>query len=356
MDARDGLDGLIGGAHSKATTKHGSTIERTGGFYGSGRRVSLDLSVVFNHVDGVIKDIEMREAVVETHGLIKGISQAVQDAKGIEVSQQLEIWLKDTIGTKKPLEPFEKFISYARTGASIAEMGLSIRTMLQQPMGITQTIALIGEKYSAIGTWQFMSSKKDSIDFVFNKSKFMKNRGATFNRDVKDARNMLGMSHLSDTAVKWSFMGIQMLDMAVSLPSWLGGYQKALDEGMTEQEAVDFADSVVARGQGSGLDIHLSQNQRGNVYKKMFTMFYTFFNSYYNVQTDMWKQTKFTNMDSLGRYVMNQVWVTLLPSLLIDAMFNGGPGDDEEIWEWGGKTIVGFGFGGVLGFAMPLIP
>ena len=144
-------------------------------------------------------------------------------------------------------------------------------------------------------------------------------------------------------------MGIQMLDMAVSLPSWLGGYQKALDEGMTEQEAVDFADSVVARGQGSGLDIHLSQNQRGGVYKKMFTMFYTFFNSYYNVQADMWKQTKFKSPKSFGRYLMNQVWVTLLPSLLIDAMFNGGPEDDEENWEWAAKTVGGFAFGGVLG-------
>ena len=368
MDARNSLEGLIGGAHSKSTTKNGSTTERTGGFAASGRVVQLDLSVAFNHVDGIVKDIEMREAVVEVDQLIRKLNKPIKEAKGDQFYQQYESFIKDVVGVREPVDIIEKIVQYSRTGASIAEMGLSIRTMLQQPFGITQTIALIGEKYTTIGTAEFFAGSgrqvrgvasrlvgnsgaeisNKAVEKVMSLSSFMRNRGATFNRDVKDAQKMMGVKGLQDDVVNFSFKGIQMLDMAVSIPSWLGAYQKAQDEGMTLDEAVDYADSIVARGQGSGLERDMSSLQRGNVWKKMFTMFYTFFNAYYNVQADMFKQTKFSSPKSLSRYLLNQVWVTMIPSMLIDYLFNGGPEDDENPVFWGLKSTGSFMFGGML--------
>lgn len=368
MDARNSLEGLIGGAHSKSTTKNGSTTERTGGFAASGRVVQLDLSVAFNHVDGIVKDIEMREAVVEVDQLIRKLNKPIKEAKGDQFYQQYESFIKDVVGVREPVDIIEKIVQYSRTGASIAEMGLSVRTMLQQPFGITQTIALIGEKYTTIGTAEFFAGSgrqvrgvasrlvgnsgaeisNKAVEKVMSLSSFMRNRGATFNRDVKDAQKMMGVKGLQDDVVNFSFKGIQMLDMAVSIPSWLGAYQKAQDEGMTLDEAVDYADSIVARGQGSGLERDMSSLQRGNVWKKMFTMFYTFFNAYYNVQADMFKQTKFSSPKSLSRYLLNQVWVTMIPSMLIDYLFNGGPEDDENPFFWGLKSTGSFMFGGML--------
>ena len=347
MEARTSLEGLMAGGHSKASTKHGSTIERQG--WGNERKLMLDISVAFNHVDGVIKDIELREAVVDVNRIIESrqFRETVASAKGLEFHQQFGNWLKEVAGgDKTPIDPLEKLVSYARTGASIAEMGLSIRTMLQQPFGITQTIVLIGEVHTSKGLWEFARDRSLAARKVMELSSFMRNRGATFNRDVKDAQKMIGVKGLHDDLVAASFWGIQKLDMAVSIPSWLGAYGKAQGEGMNVPDSVAYADSIVARGQGSGLARDLSQNQQGPIYKKMFTMFYTFFNAYYNVQADLYKMTDFRNLPQIIKYLKNQLWVTVIPSLVVDALFNGGPDDDEDAWAWAAKTTAGFAAGG----------
>jgi len=349
MEAKASLENLLGGGHSKATTKHGSTIERQG--FGRERKILLDVSVAFNHIDGVIKDIEMREAVVEVHRIIQSpaFKEAVQSAKGLEYHQQFDNWLKNVAGgDKQPIDPIEKLVSYARTGASIAEMGLSLRTMLQQPFGITRTMVLIGEAATMKGVWEFARDRGDAARKVMELSPFMRNRGATFNRDVKDAQKLIGAKGLHDDIVKASFWGIQKLDMAVSIPTWLGAYDKAQKEGKNIPDSVAFADSIVARSQGSGLSRDLSQNQQGGVWKKLFTMFYTFFNAYYNVQVDLYKQTNFRSFPQILKYVKNQLWVTVIPSLVVDALFNGGPEDDEEWPLWAASTVGGFAAGGIV--------
>ena len=166
-------------------------------------------------------------------------------------------------------------------------------------------------------------------------------------------KKLVGSNNLHDKVVSASFWGIQKLVMAVSFPSWLGAYEKAIDEGMTTVDAVDYADGIVARGQGSGLPRNLSDIQQGPLWRRMFTMFYTFFNAYYNVQTDMVKELKreggFKNPQAALKYAKNQIWVTVIPSLLVDALFNGGPEDDEEWYSWAATTLTGFAAGGVVG-------
>jgi hypothetical protein len=147
-----------------------------------------------------------------------------------------------------------------------------------------------------------------------------------------------------------------MLDMAVSVPTWLGAYEKSLDEQAASGEtvdmqlAVDMADSAVERSQGSGLPRSMADIQQGPAWKRMFTMFYSFFSAYQNLQTDIWKQTSFKNPVQALKWAKNQVYITLIPSLVIDYFFNGGPEEEDELWwEWVGKSVLGFMAGGIVG-------
>jgi hypothetical protein len=349
-DQSQTLDGFLSKGRAKASTKHGSTIERVG--FGSNRFVWLDLGVVFGHVDGVIKDIEMREAVAETNRIVtdERFRNSVMRAKGEEFHDVFEEWVKSTVGSiEQPLDFWDNVAHWARAGVSLAEMGLSPRTMLQQPFGLTQTVAIIGEKYTAIGVAKFMAGRGDAARAAFELSAFLRNRASTFNRDVRDAHNSLGVKGLHEDIVTAAFWGIQKLDMAVSVPTWLGAYEKAMDDGLTGQLAVDFADSVVIRGQGGGLPRNLSkvQNRKGLI--RALTMFYSFFGAYYNLQTNMWKGTSFKNPKQALKYARNQVWVTIIPALLIDYLFNGGPEEDEDEWIWALKTQLGYLAGGLIG-------
>ena len=351
------LGSFMTGGHAKKSTKSGSTIERRG--FGKDRKIWLDLRVVFEHLDGVIKDIEMREAVSEVQRIIKhkSFSDAVTSAKGKEFQMIVKRWLDNVIGNdRQPVTTMEKIATYARIGASLAEMGFSLRTMIQQPMGFTQSIVILGEKYAVLGAAQYISERGEAVKKIMEASPFMRNRAATFNRDVRDAERALGVKGLKSDLASASFWGIQKLDMAVSIPTWLGAYEKSLDEQAASGEtvdmqlAVDKADSAVERSQGSGLPRSMADIQQGSGWKKMFTMFYSFFSAYYNLQTDSWKQTSFKNPAQALKWAKNQVYITLIPSLVIDYFFNGGPEEEDELWwEWVGKSVLGFMAGGIVG-------
>ena len=351
FEERQSLNGFMQGGHAKASTKHGSTIQRKG--FGNERRVWLDLAVVFQHVDGVIKDIEMREAVVDVHRFLNNaqVSGQIKGAKGNEFYKMFGYWLQNVIGNnRQPTTAMEKIVSYGRAGVSIAEMGLSVRTVLQQPFGLTQSMAMLGEGNVMKGVAEFTVNPIKASKKVMAASAFMRNRAATFNRDVKDAQRLLGAKNLHDKVVAASFYGIQALDLSVSVPTWIAAHNKALNKGMRGQAAIDYADEAVSRSQGSGLPRELSDIQQGNVWKKMFTMFYTFFNAYYNLQTDMYKQTDFKSPAQALKYAKNQVWVTVIPALLVDHLFNGGADEgDEELPVWAIKSLLGYMGAGLTG-------
>ena len=356
LEDRNSLTGMLNGGHAKKTTKHGSTIER--GDWGSKRSIWLDLGVAFSHVDGVIKDIEMREAVVEVNRILNhsAFGDAIKHSKGIEYSEMMHTWLANVVGNDKPRANFlEDTISYVRNGISIAEMGLSLRTMLQQPAGITMTAAIIGERYTLQGLAKFAKHRGNVAREVMEQSAFMRNRAATFNRDVRDAQRSLGVKGLHAKLTTVAFWGVQQLDMAVSIPSWIGAHDMEIDrqvnegEPRDEQKAVDFADGVVSRSQGSGLPRDMAGIQQGPQWKKMFTMFYTFFGAYQNLQTDLYKETSFKNVGQALKYAKNQIYITVIPALVIKALFDGLPDDEDEWLVWAAKNTASFALGGLPG-------
>jgi hypothetical protein len=346
------LDGFMKKGRAKMSTKHGSTIARVG--WGQERVIWLDFGVIFSHIDGVIKDIEMREAVAMADRRIRNIDfiNAVSSAKGPEFHDTYTKWLEAVAGASPtPLDWSDEVALWMRTGVSIAEMGLSPRTVLQQPFGMTQTVAMIGEKYTAKGIARFMANPIEATKAAMALSKALRHRGGTFNRDTRDAHRSLGVKGLNESVVTAAFWGVQKLDMAVSVPSWWGAYMKAEEVvGLTGQDAIDYANSVVERGQGGGREVNLAgvQNQKG--IKRVLVMFYSFFSAYYNLQVNLTKDTDFTDGKQAIKYAKNQVWITIIPALLVDALFNGGPEDDEEWYKWMASTLGSYTAGTLVGF------
>jgi hypothetical protein len=349
---RDTLDGFKSKGHAKATTKTGAVIERVG--FGKDRKVLLDVGGAFQHVDGVIRDIEMREAVVEVDKIIRHpeFERAVKEAKGDQFYQLFENYLENVVGGNKgPQTGLEKALSYSRVGASIAEMGFSLRTIMMQPYGLTQSIVMLGERNVARGVAEFAASPKQSVEAVFAMSTFMANRAATFNRDLRDANKLVGPGGMHADLVSASFSGIAMFDMAVSIPTWLAAYRKGLSEHMEQQDAVDYADTIVSRSQGTGLPRDMAEISQGQGYKRLFSMFYSFFSSYHNLQSDQWKQTDFKNPKQAVTWAKNQIWMTVIPAMLVDYLFGAGP-DDPDDWvswlKWGVGSVASFALGGIV--------
>lgn len=70
--------------------------------------------------------------------------------------------------------------------------------------------------------------------------------------------------------------------MMTAKPVFAEAYMKKINEGKTEQEALDFANAVIRRTLGSSRIHDVSSLQRGSGLFRLFTMFQGFFNTQFN--------------------------------------------------------------------------
>jgi len=181
-EQKDLANTLFGGQnYGTAATKqaHLKTRSESAG----GQPISLDLSVITDHVFDVVHDITHRRAVVNVAKLLRrdDVRAMVEETFGMEVYKRFMPWLQDIAREtqKEPMDYMHRAANWARAGTSIMQMGFKITTMVQQPLGYLQTVDELGAVQAAKGLNMFYGSGNrysdigDRIDFVMRKSAFM---------------------------------------------------------------------------------------------------------------------------------------------------------------------------------------
>lgn len=342
---------LFGGRnYGAASTKHGHLKERKQS--AGGQAVNLDLATISDHVFNVIHDITHRRAVLDVAKLVRSdrLRQALEATVGIEMSRELMPWLQDVAREyQEPMHGLHRFAKWARGGTTIMNMGLKATTAAVQPIGYTQTIDQLGAAQAAKGLNMFYGSGNghadlgDRIGFVLGKSKFMANRLRSFDRDIRDAtKGLTPGKQLSADVKRFAFLHIGLVQMGVDMPTWYAAYDKGLKDLEDDQKAVDYADSMVRITQGAGGTKDLSRIQRGGELQRLFTMFYSYFNTLYNLASKRFSETKkITDVPALAASAM---WLWFTPALLSELIAGRGPEEDETWGEWAWPTLVMYPF------------
>lgn len=131
--------------------------------------------------------------------------------------------------------------------------------------------------------WQGRKGFYAMRDFVYSKSVFMKERGQLPDislRDMKDEGTEL--NPIEKRTIKWGTQMLTFTDELSALPVWLQAYQKKINANATEDEAVQFANTVIRRTLGSSRITDVAPIQRGGPLMKLITTFQGFFNTQYN--------------------------------------------------------------------------
>ncbi|MEW8189952.1 MAG: hypothetical protein AB2766_11665 [Candidatus Thiodiazotropha endolucinida] len=333
---------LYGGNAIRPATRQGHTKERTGG---GGQKVRLELGVIHEHIHQVIHDLTHRQAIHQVDRLINNddVRQVIKGAAGNEAYNLLRPWLANIAADQNVTNnSIERVIGRFRHGATIVNMGWKLSTAIVQPLGYLQSLELLGEKWSMIGLRRFYSNPLKNKDLVFDKSIMMRNRAKTFDRDVRDAVNKIKGTSLKDKLEKTFFSHIGFFDLSVSLPTWLGAYEKSLAEGKNESDAIAFADSMVRMSQSAGGAKDLATVQSGPELHRMFTMFYSYFSVLYNLIRRRVKISKSEGWASTPRAAMSFLYLIVLPSVLSELIAGRGPEDDEDEAIWAMKTVAGY--------------
>jgi len=221
---------------------------------------------------------------------------------------------------------------------SIAGMGWNLMTAAMQPLGFTQSIVRVGPKWVGRGLARWLGDAahlENTVAWVHERSTMMQLRAKTMTREISEIRNVVDAGSGKLAAVQASFFYfLTRMQMLVDVPTWLGAYEKALDGGADEAKAIAMADQAVLDSQSGGQIKDLAGIQRGGPLLKLWTNFYSFFNTTWNLTAESVARTKFNDPASVGRLAVDFLLLYSAPAVLgvlLKEALRGGGGDDDEL-------------------------
>lgn len=191
----------------------------------------------------------------------------------------------------------------------------------------------------------FMRERAKAPDFAM-KQVVEENAILKANKIAKGGVNQV-VDKLSTMEEKAQIFGAKMLEVTdniTAVPIWLQAYNKKLQAGSSQQEAIDFADTVIRRTLGSNRLQDVASMQRGGPIYKLFTAFQSFFNTQFNqwyrefnidkklLSEKQYKQAAFNIMSfAFSKYLMACLANTIIGSLSFIKPFEKDKKDWRDI-------------------------
>lgn len=342
------------GLYARAQTRRGHTKART---ESTGRPLRYDFGeVIANHVTQVIHDLAWHEYLIDANRLLRSgaIESAVREHYGVEVLKEMKDTLRDVAVGSMGAEKGATFWNHLRYGTTIAGLGFNVFNTLQNLTGVTQSMSRIGAKWVFKGAarWAGDATRMESaVSKMHEMSDFMRLRAKTMQREINDIRNKVSGK---DSKLEAAYFYLQAkTQLIVDTPTWWGAYEKALaQDEMTEDKAIALADQAVIDAQGSGQTKDLAGIQRGGAGMKLFTTFYSFFNTTFNLTAEAYGRTDFKKPGEIALFAADVALLYSIPALLttlLKATLMGDWDDEEKLV----KKIIGdqisFAMGTVVG-------
>lgn len=360
---QDLLNKLQSGGFTRAATSHGFTIARVGS---GGRPVRLDLGVLYAHLDEVSQDLAYREAIQQAAEILgnNDVQEAIRATMGEPYRKSLEaILLATATGNMHSSDAAKDLpiLRTARLNVTVGVMGFNVRSLLTQPLGLTQSIARIGAKEVGKGVaWLFANPTKinERIKSVNELSAYMADRAKTMTRELDDMTSKLGRESRLDKVRQFGYAPMVFLDVVtVAYPTWWGAFDSAMNgraEGIDagdEKSAILYADNIVRTTQGSGGAQNLSMVQQSSEAMKLLTMFYGYFNTTFNLQAEAYNRARadgsslpraLLKRDFIGQTIMLQIIPAILAGLLLEKWPDEEELEEDATWAWTKWSLAQF--------------
>lgn len=361
---------LMGGAFSKAQTRNGHVEARKST---SRQPVQLDLSVAHSHVEQVIYDLEIGEAIAASYRLLQDnrVRSAFINSGKQSDFDALEIWMQDVAaGDRASVGGIQSYMRHVRSGFTISRLALNLSTALIQPSGLAQSAVVVGKGAIVKGAISYLRNPSKWSADVLSVSPMMRERQVTFERDIFNAVGDLALSSdgtswvskklgevspvLAKKSIKasiyWqrlqrdiilplSFVLMQKVQFyAVDMPTWVGAYEKEIGLSGNEAKARLYADSMVKRAQGSGLMSDrgmlergsLNRNSRQQEFPKMLTALGSYMFAKGNVAYERIGKTNFKDPVAVFSLAADMALLFTFEAILYSAVKGGLPDDDED--------------------------
>ena len=283
------------------STNKSSSKKRTGASYA----IDLSPNSEYFSMEQTFRDIAYREAIIQFNRFFKDkeIWNTLVAEYGQEHMQALVECISkcanpySNTGADMAENIFGRIGNFIRKGAVNAIIAGNIKISLQNFGNIVLYDGAV-EGYTfkdVLSTLPTIfgngyAGHKAMRDEVFSKSIFMRERAKASDITMKEYLDAYEsgfdkggrLAEMNNWLLKKSATMLEVTDNITAVPNWLNAYHKKLNAGATEQEAIDYADTLIRRTLGSTRAEDVSSYQRGSKVFRLMTAFQGFFNTQLN--------------------------------------------------------------------------
>lgn len=279
--ARRQLQGAYGAATVRRSFAKARVEEVTG------RPLLYSLAGVYQGVNETIHALAWTEWLIDANRLLKStaIDSSIRETYGPEAVRQFKTWRDAVAEGEQALNgAMDRALGKVRQSVSVAGLGFNAVSALMQPLGYTQSVVRLGAQWAGKGLARYLGSPIQATREANAKSAFMENRARTRFRELNELRNAVqGQSAGRELMGRYAYWLMMRMQQTVDVPTWWGGYEKAIADGADETRAVALADQAVIDSQGGGQTKDLSAIEMGGQAQKLFTTFYSFMGTALNL-------------------------------------------------------------------------
>ncbi|MFZ6501771.1 GNAT family N-acetyltransferase [Acinetobacter baumannii] len=314
-------------------------------------QLELDMSRLPSHLDKELRYIHLELQIRQIGRLLlnKDFRNEIERVLPFGVKQVFNPWLKaianQTVDESSGVSLLDNIFRTLRRNTGIAIMAGNLKNAVEQFTGFTQVAVAVPPKQLLKAQAHYFASvatREDMANNIMEMSDFMKTR---FNRAADEYRYAVdeivfqkgAIQTVKDFTMKHAYVLQTTIQRPMEMISWQAAFNHYTEQGMTQYEAVHAADAVIRQYMTDMSPEGISNLERGTPAKRMFLMFYNWFNMVWNTSMS---EAKLALEASNGSWVQASprlAYIALMmisiPSMLSELLgiiFAGGLQDDDK--------------------------
>ncbi|MBZ6534043.1 GNAT family N-acetyltransferase [Acinetobacter seifertii] len=314
-------------------------------------QLELDMSRLPSHLDKELRYIHLELQIRQIGRLLlnKDFRNEIERVMPFGVKQVFNPWLKaianQTVDESSGVSLLDNIFRTLRRNTGIAIMAGNLKNAVEQFTGFTQVAVAVPPKQLLKAQAHYFASvatREDMANNIMEMSDFMKTR---FDRAADEYRYAVdeivfqkgAIQTVKDFTMKHAYILQTTIQKPMEVISWQAAFNHYTEQGIGQYDAAHAADAVIRQYMTDMSPEGISNLERGTPAKRMFLMFYNWFNMIWNTTMS---EAKLALEASNGSWVQASprlAYVALMmvsiPSMLselLSVIFAGGLQDDDK--------------------------
>jgi hypothetical protein len=304
---------------------------------------SMDKVLRFTHIDPAVNDVN------KLFGKNGGLTDALFEFDRTTLPDLITPWLNRVVTQtsseqyKSPIGRwFGQKLDFIRSSAGLSIMAGNIKNALEQYTGSYVARAEVETKYIRNAQAKYLMSPNETTEYIASVSPWMSLRlGQQLFDYMNEIEGILeektNLQKVQELSSKHGYILQRTVQNQLDSVVWLAAFEKG-QETLSEEQAIEYADSVIRRTQSTLNPEDVSSFETGTAGWKMFTQFYNYFNNILNLSAS--KATVITKTLGVkkgsGKLFALYFYTAMVPALVSGAIKR------TLNWQWDDEDDDGY--------------